>query len=190
MTVFLVERNFAEQLQVTPDAASSINRVNADIGVQSFLEHGPGKARFTASRSGLLGWSSGSSRSAVCTRSRSKPRSCCWPTRLRTGARSPTRTKRWKARPGWVWLTGPKDVVEQVLTGLAASGWPLRITQAVATLAALALMRRWAQAGSCALVAAVWALAGFATAKATTLASSTAPSSSSAASGSSNTTET
>jgi hypothetical protein len=40
MTVFLVERNFAEQLNVTPDGASSINRVNADIGVQwliSFL---------------------------------------------------------------------------------------------------------------------------------------------------------
>jgi len=40
MTVFLVERNFAEQLNVTPEAASSINRVNADIGVQwliSFL---------------------------------------------------------------------------------------------------------------------------------------------------------
>lgn len=40
MTVFLVERNFAEQLNVTSDAASGINRVNADIGVQwliSFL---------------------------------------------------------------------------------------------------------------------------------------------------------
>jgi hypothetical protein len=40
MPVFLVERNFAEQLQVTPAGAASINRVNADIGVQwliSFL---------------------------------------------------------------------------------------------------------------------------------------------------------
>ncbi len=40
MPMFIVERNFAEQLQVTPDGASSINRVNADIGVQwliSFL---------------------------------------------------------------------------------------------------------------------------------------------------------
>jgi hypothetical protein len=40
MAVFLVERNFAEQLLVTPEAAASINRVNADIGVQwlvSFL---------------------------------------------------------------------------------------------------------------------------------------------------------
>jgi hypothetical protein len=40
MAVFLVERNFAEQLNVTPAAAESINRVNADIGVQwliSFL---------------------------------------------------------------------------------------------------------------------------------------------------------
>lgn len=40
MTVFLVERNFAEQLNVTPEAAASINRVNAEIGVQwliSFL---------------------------------------------------------------------------------------------------------------------------------------------------------
>ena len=40
MGVFLVERNFAEQLQVTPEGAASINRVNAEIGVQwliSFL---------------------------------------------------------------------------------------------------------------------------------------------------------
>jgi hypothetical protein len=40
MTVFLIERNFAEQLQVTPGAASSINQVNAEVGVQwliSFL---------------------------------------------------------------------------------------------------------------------------------------------------------
>lgn len=40
MSVFLVERNFAEQLNVNADAANSINRVNADVGVQwliSFL---------------------------------------------------------------------------------------------------------------------------------------------------------
>ncbi len=40
MPVFLVERNFAQQLQVTPEGAASINKVNADIGVQwliSFL---------------------------------------------------------------------------------------------------------------------------------------------------------
>ncbi len=40
MPVFLVERNFAEKLQVPPDVAASINRVNAEIGVQwliSFL---------------------------------------------------------------------------------------------------------------------------------------------------------
>jgi len=40
MTVFLVERNFAEKLQVTPEGAASINKVNSEIGVQwliSFL---------------------------------------------------------------------------------------------------------------------------------------------------------
>lgn len=40
MSVFLVERNFAEELNVNSDAANSINRVNADVGVQwliSFL---------------------------------------------------------------------------------------------------------------------------------------------------------
>ena len=40
MPVFLVERNFAEQLQVTPEGAANINKVNAEIGVQwliSFL---------------------------------------------------------------------------------------------------------------------------------------------------------
>jgi hypothetical protein len=40
MAVFLVERNFAQQLQVTPEGAASINQVNADVGVQwliSFL---------------------------------------------------------------------------------------------------------------------------------------------------------
>lgn len=40
MSVFLVERNFAEELNVDAEAANSINRVNADVGVQwliSFL---------------------------------------------------------------------------------------------------------------------------------------------------------
>lgn len=40
MPVFLIERNFAEKLEVTPEDALSINRVNEDIGVQwliSFL---------------------------------------------------------------------------------------------------------------------------------------------------------
>jgi hypothetical protein len=40
VSVFLVERNFAEELNVNADAANSINRVNADVGVQwliSFL---------------------------------------------------------------------------------------------------------------------------------------------------------
>jgi hypothetical protein len=40
MAVFLVERNFAQKLAVTPEAAAGINRVNDDIGVRwliSFL---------------------------------------------------------------------------------------------------------------------------------------------------------
>jgi len=40
MPVFLIERNFAEKLEVSPDAAASINRVNDDVGVKwliSFL---------------------------------------------------------------------------------------------------------------------------------------------------------
>ena len=40
MAVFLIERNFAEKLNVDADAANSINRVNAEVGVQwliSFL---------------------------------------------------------------------------------------------------------------------------------------------------------
>ena len=40
MTVFLVERCFAEQLNVTSDGAKTISQVNADVGVQwliSFL---------------------------------------------------------------------------------------------------------------------------------------------------------
>jgi hypothetical protein len=40
MPVFLIERNFAEQLQVDSDGAAGINAVNAEVGVQwliSFL---------------------------------------------------------------------------------------------------------------------------------------------------------
>ena len=40
MPVFLVERNFAEQLEVSADAAAAVNKINEDIGVQwliSFL---------------------------------------------------------------------------------------------------------------------------------------------------------
>ena len=40
MPVFLIERNFAEKLQVDSDAAASINEINAEVGVQwliSFL---------------------------------------------------------------------------------------------------------------------------------------------------------
>jgi hypothetical protein len=40
MPVFLIERNFAEKLEVTPEGAASINRVNEDVGVKwliSFL---------------------------------------------------------------------------------------------------------------------------------------------------------
>lgn len=40
MPVFLIERNFAEQLNVDSAAASGINKVNAEVGVQwliSFL---------------------------------------------------------------------------------------------------------------------------------------------------------
>ena len=40
MPTFLIERNFAEQLEVTPEIASEINRVNEDMGVRwlfSFL---------------------------------------------------------------------------------------------------------------------------------------------------------
>ena len=40
MPVFMVERNFAEQLEVTADGAASINRINDDVGVKwliSFL---------------------------------------------------------------------------------------------------------------------------------------------------------
>jgi hypothetical protein len=40
MPVFLIERNFAEKLEVSPDDAASIDRVNDDVGVKwliSFL---------------------------------------------------------------------------------------------------------------------------------------------------------
>lgn len=40
MAVFLIERNFAEKLEVTPDVAASINRINDEVGVKwliSFL---------------------------------------------------------------------------------------------------------------------------------------------------------
>jgi hypothetical protein len=40
MPLYLIERNFAEQLNVTPDAATAVTQVNADAGIQwlfSFL---------------------------------------------------------------------------------------------------------------------------------------------------------
>ncbi len=40
MPLYLIERNFAEQLNVTQDAASAVKQVNADAGIQwlfSFL---------------------------------------------------------------------------------------------------------------------------------------------------------
>jgi len=40
MPVFLVERNFAEQLEVSADGAAAVNKINEDLGVQwliSFL---------------------------------------------------------------------------------------------------------------------------------------------------------
>lgn len=40
MALFLIERNWAEQLEVTPDAAAEVTRVNEDVGVRwlfSFL---------------------------------------------------------------------------------------------------------------------------------------------------------
>jgi hypothetical protein len=40
MPLYLIERNFAEQLNATPEAASMVTRVNADVGVHwlfSFL---------------------------------------------------------------------------------------------------------------------------------------------------------
>lgn len=40
MALYLIERNFAEQLEVSPEAAAGITRVNDDVGVRwlySFL---------------------------------------------------------------------------------------------------------------------------------------------------------
>ena len=40
MPLFLIERNFADELELSADGASSIKRINADVGVQwlySFL---------------------------------------------------------------------------------------------------------------------------------------------------------
>ena len=37
-----------------------------------------------------------------------------------TPARLKAYARKWNARPGWVWLTGPKDVVDQVLKGMGA----------------------------------------------------------------------
>lgn len=40
MAVFMIERNFADKLEVSPDGASSINRINDEVGVKwliSFL---------------------------------------------------------------------------------------------------------------------------------------------------------
>jgi hypothetical protein len=40
MPIFLIERNYVEQLEVNPEAAAGINRINADEGVNwliSFL---------------------------------------------------------------------------------------------------------------------------------------------------------
>ena len=40
MPVFMIERNFADQLSVTPEAAENIKRINGEVGVQwliSFL---------------------------------------------------------------------------------------------------------------------------------------------------------
>ena len=40
MPVFLIERNFAEQLEINPEAAAAVNKINSDAGVNwlvSFL---------------------------------------------------------------------------------------------------------------------------------------------------------
>jgi hypothetical protein len=40
MALFLIERNFAEQLEVSPEAAAAVKRINAEVGVNwlfSFL---------------------------------------------------------------------------------------------------------------------------------------------------------
>lgn len=40
MPVFMIERNFAEQLEINPEAAAAVNRINGEVGVNwlvSFL---------------------------------------------------------------------------------------------------------------------------------------------------------
>jgi len=40
MPLYVIERNFAEQLEVTPEAAAGVRRINTDVGVHwlfSFL---------------------------------------------------------------------------------------------------------------------------------------------------------
>jgi cytochrome oxidase Cu insertion factor (SCO1/SenC/PrrC family) len=37
-----------------------------------------------------------------------------------TPAKLKAYARKWKARPGWVWLTGSKDVVDRVLKGMGA----------------------------------------------------------------------
>jgi hypothetical protein len=37
MPVFLIERNFAEELQVSPEVAAGVNKINEDVGVQWLL---------------------------------------------------------------------------------------------------------------------------------------------------------
>jgi hypothetical protein len=40
MALYLIERNFAEQLQLSPEGAAAVKRINADVGVNwlfSFL---------------------------------------------------------------------------------------------------------------------------------------------------------
>src|SRR5215472_9445413 len=40
MPLFMIERNFAKQIEVTPEAAVAVTRINTDVGVQwlfSFL---------------------------------------------------------------------------------------------------------------------------------------------------------
>ena len=37
MAVFLIERNFAEQLEVSPDDAAAVKKINEDAGVQLLI---------------------------------------------------------------------------------------------------------------------------------------------------------
>jgi hypothetical protein len=37
MPVFLIERKFAEQLEINPEAAAAVNRINADAGVNRLV---------------------------------------------------------------------------------------------------------------------------------------------------------